>query len=96
MLNKITIYIKQHMHLFDSFDNVYLFGSILSYKEKINDVDILLIYSEYTDKLLNDMDSICFILEKAFLLPVDLTVLSVKELKSTDFLNRIKLFYKIK
>lgn len=85
--------IKQHITLFDSFDNVYLFGSILDINKIPNDIDILLIYSEYSSKIINDLGSICSGLEEISGLPVDLTVLSIEEEKDTKFLEKINFKY---
>lgn len=87
--NSIVEVIKQQISLFESFDNVYLFGSALGVSETPNDIDILLIYSEYSIKMLNDLRIICSVLEEATGLLVDLTVLSVEEEKDTEFLKRI-------
>ena len=71
MTNAVIIYIKQNIRLFDSFDNVYLLGSILSLKELTNDIDILLIYSKYNDIILTNINRIYSILERKFSLPID-------------------------
>lgn len=91
--DSISEFIKQHIVLFDSFDNVYLFGSILDINKIPNDIDILLVYLEYSTKILNDLNYIRSVLEEVSGLPVDLTVLSVEEQKETDFLNRISSLY---
>ncbi len=89
----ISEFIKQHITLFDSFDSVYLFGSILNTNKISNDIDILLIYSKYSNKIINDLNSICSVLEETVGLPVDLTVLSIEEEKDTKFLKRISSLY---
>lgn len=58
-----------------------------------NDIDILLIYSEYSNKIINEMSIICSVLEELSGLSVDLTVLSVKEEKDTEFLKKINSAY---
>ena len=40
-INKLTEYIKRNIFLFKSFNNVYLFGSILNNNTIPNDIDIL-------------------------------------------------------
>lgn len=91
--NSITKYIKQNISMFKSFNNIYLFGSILDDNAMPNDVDILLIYSKYSEKIGHDSAIICSILENKFGLPVDLTILSMNEAKETRFLNRLNSLY---
>ncbi|MFQ9922871.1 MAG: hypothetical protein ACLRVU_05125 [Beduini sp.] len=89
--------IDQHIVLFDYFDNVYLFGSILDVKSNPNDIDMLLIYSEYSDKIINDLNFIRSFFKKIIELPIDLVVLSSVEEKDTEFLKKINsLYLKIK
>ena len=90
---KIINIIFQNIYLFDSFDNVYLFGSVLNKCENPNDVDILLIYSEYSNKLISDLKLISGVLEEKVGLPIDLTVLSNKEEMDVKFLKRISSSY---
>ena len=84
--------VSEHIDLFDSFENVYLFGLILKPEMVHNDVDILAIYLNYSNRINNDILMILDELEKASGLPVDLTVLSVEE-KDTTFLEKIKPYY---
>ena len=81
------------MPLFAPFKHVYLFGSALNPNIPHNDIDILVIYTEYSKKLSSELELICIKLEKACGLPVDLTVLSVEEVTDTAFLERIKPHY---
>lgn len=93
-INKTVIdSVKEHMSLFRFFDSVYLFGSVLDVNKTPNDIDLLLIYSEYTNKINDEITIISLALENACGLPVDLTVLSVEEEKETEFLKRINLRY---
>ncbi len=85
----ISMFIKNHIMLFDSFDNVYLFGSILNENKIADDIDLLLIYSNYSNRILNDLKQISSVLEAEYGLPVDLTVLNIEEEKDTEFLKRI-------
>lgn len=85
--------INQYIEIFNSFDNIYLYGSILDTSKTPNDVDILLIYSKYSNNLINDLNTISYILKKMNNLPIDLTVLSVEEEKDTNFLERLKSKY---
>lgn len=82
--------------LFGFFDEVFLFGSSIT-STNPNDIDILLIYDEYSPEITNQKSNI----EKAFHrklgseIPLHFTVLSKKELSETKFLTRIKSFHKI-
>ena len=91
-LNKtisIFLLIKKNMNLFDSFSSIYLFGSILNVNKKSKDIDILLIYLEFSDKMINEINIIRRIIEEMSGLPVDLTVLSIEEEKNIKFLKKI-------
>lgn len=85
--------INQHIKLFNSFNNIYLFGSILNIKKAPNDIDMLLIYSEYSNILINDLKIIRSVFAILSELPIDLTVLSVEEEKDTKFLKRLNSKY---
>lgn len=85
--------VSEHIDLFDSFENVYLLGSILKPEMVHSDIDILAIYINYSNRINNDILMILDELEKASGLPVDLTVLSVEEEKDTTFLEKIKPYY---
>lgn len=92
-LNNISNLINKQIKLFDSFNNVYLFGSILNIEKTPNDIDILLIYLEYSNDIINDLNIIYSVFAKLSDLPIDLTVLSVKEEKDTKFLKRLNSKY---
>lgn len=87
--NYIVTLIRENIVLFNLFDEVYLFGSALDSTTPKNDVDILLIYSEYSDSIIEVSRRILQSLECIIGIPVDLTVLSVEEENDTHFLNRI-------
>lgn len=91
--NSVTKYIKQNISDFQSFDNIYLFGSILDNSAIPNDIDILLLYSEYSEKINLDSAILSSILENKFGLPIDLTILSINEEKETMFLSRLNSLY---
>ena len=91
--NNIKEIIKQHIELFDDFDQIYLFGSILDENKTPNDIDLLLIYSAYSLKILNDLNTIRFVLENEINLPLDLTVISVEEEKEMRFLDKLNFKY---
>lgn len=87
--NSICEIIKKNIHIFDSFTNVYLFGSILDNDNNVGDIDILLIYTEYTGQVLKDICCIRMILEDLTGLFIDLTVLSVEEENETRFKDKL-------
>ena len=60
---EISRLIKQHITLFENFNYVYLFGSLLDVNKVPNDIDILLIYSERSDNIIHDLNFFCSILE---------------------------------
>lgn len=91
--NNIPELIRMYMPLFVSFKHVYLFGSALSSDIPHNDIDILVIYTEYSSKISNDLKSISDELAKASELPIDLTALSIEEEEDTAFLEKIKPHY---
>ena len=61
----------QHMPLFRSFEHAYLFGSVLCENKYPGDMDLLLVYSEYSDGILSDTEHIQSFFEETFHLPVD-------------------------
>ncbi len=85
--------IIEHLALFDSFVHVYLFGSVLDPDLTHNDIDILIIYAEYSNKIANDLILISAELGKASETLIDLTALSIEEEKDTAFLDKIKPHY---
>ena len=88
--NFIVELIQNNIALFEQFDRVYLFGSVLDDHKEPNDVDILLIYNQYTTKITEEISRVLSSLENLLGIAIDLTVLSVEEEKDTQFLNRIK------
>lgn len=87
--NDISKHIRQNIYLFSLFENVYLFGSILDDSKFSNDIDLLLVYSSYSNRILDDLNRISSVLETMYRLPVDFTVLSIEEEKDIEFLKRI-------
>lgn len=74
-----------HIKLFESFENVYLFGSIINEKRIPNDIDLLLIYKDFSSRLLIDLDKISTIFDQLYGLYFDLTVLSEYEEDESSF-----------
>lgn len=90
-LNNIIIeQVRKHITPFDSFEHVFLFGSALELNAINNDIDILIIYTEYSSKFNNDLILFSNKLKKEIDMLVDITSLSVEEEKETQFLDRIK------
>lgn len=77
-------------HIFSFFAQTYLFGSILT-SEIPNDVDILLVYWEFSEKIFMEKQKIRLFINQllAVDIPIDFTTLSNKELLETKFLIRI-------
>lgn len=85
--------ILHHKELFDSFKNVYLFGSIIDEKRIPNDIDLLLIYEDFSSKILLDLDKINIIFNQLYGLCFDLTVLSECEEDESCFISRLNSNY---
>ena len=85
--------INRNTELFNSFNNIYLFGSILDVDKNSNDIDLLLIYPEHSNEIINDVKIIYSAFANWCEIPIDLTVLSVEEEKDTKFLKRLKSKY---
>ena len=81
--------LRKNIALFEGFDEVYLFGSVLDDHKEPNDVDILLIYYQFTNKITEEISRVLISLENLLGISVDLTVLSAEEEKDTQFLSRI-------
>jgi len=94
-MNKIVGSISENRNIFDFFIKVYIFGSSINNKHP-NDIDLLLIYEDYKDILLlqNEKNDISLFLEKLLKLPVDITMLSERELEETRFLEKLASVYK--
>ncbi|MDR7247354.1 putative nucleotidyltransferase [Bacillus pumilus] len=82
-----------HIKLFESFENVYLFGSIINEKRIPNDIDLLLIYKDFSSRLLIDLDKISTIFDQLYGFSFDLTVLSEYEEDESSFLIRLNSNY---
>lgn len=82
-----------HIELFESFENVYLFGSIINEKRTPNDIDLLLIYKDFSSRLLIDLDKISTIFDQLYGFSFDLTVLSEHEKEESSFLIRLNSNY---
>lgn len=78
-----------HIGMFNSFKNVYLFGSIISNKRNPNDIDLLLVYEDFSSILLRDLDEIRTIFDQLYGFSFDLIVLSETEEKESNFLSKL-------
>lgn len=81
--------VERNITAFHHFDSVYLFGSILDGKKIPNDIDVLLIYSKYSDEIKNEIKIFSSLLEQECGLQVDYTILSIEEENETGFIKRI-------
>lgn len=88
--NDIIEQVKKHILPFDSFKQVFLFGLALKPNMINNDIDILIIYAEYSNEFGNDLILFSNELEKESGIFIDITSLSVEEEKEIKFLDRIK------
>lgn len=91
--DNISYLINQHINLFNYFNDIYLYGSILNIEKNPNDIDILLIYTKYSNAIIDDLKNIYSVFENLIDLPIDLTVLSIEEEKDTKFLKRLNSKY---
>ena len=87
--NDIIERVRKHITPFNSFENVFLFGSVLEPNTINNDIDILIIYTECLTEFNNDLMLFSSELEKEIGMPIDITSLSIEEEKETKFLDRI-------
>ena len=83
--------ISDNAVIFNSFKHVFLFGSALSPQAIPNDVDILLIYTEYTADISKAIKYVSYKLELLLSLPIDITALSTEEERETEFLKKLNL-----
>ena len=89
----IIIQLEESVDLFKCFEHVYLFESVLELNNRYNDVDILLIYREYSTEIEQELKKINNELEKECKAAIDLTVLNCEEEKEIQFLKRLKTNY---
>ncbi len=89
MHNNIIETVRKHISLLHAAETVYLFGSVLNANRMPNDIDILIIYLEYTTAMHHQAKEFAKKVENATGLFVDLTILSAEEEKEVCFLERI-------
>lgn len=88
--------LDSNLELFSQFDHVYLFGSALSGSELSadSDIDLLLLYSKYSDQLVSGCEQISQKLGNETGRVVDLTVLGIDEERHVGFFDRISPHYR--
>lgn len=94
-MHKTIDTILNNKKLFVLFTQVYIFGSSLN-KPYPNDIDLLLIYKDFNDKILFEKNKISNFLENILKIHIDITILSERELEETRFLNNAYRYKKIK
>lgn len=94
--NNILELIKEQISLFDPFESAYLFGSAINPNLIHHDIDILIIYTKYSQEIENSLQQVSDKLGETMDLPIDLTALSVQEEQDTAFLEKIQSHLKIK
>ena len=82
--------VKKHTYLLHDAKDVYVFGSVLNLSKKPRDIDILIIYFNYTSTIEEETRKFSEELENDRGLSVDLTILSVEEEREVCFLDKIK------
>ncbi|TGM74292.1 nucleotidyltransferase domain-containing protein [Leptospira mtsangambouensis] len=89
MIKTIVDQFTEKIVLFKSFEHIFIFGSILKENKKPNDIDVLLLYSEYSNQLLTEFRYIkkefSYFQEK----PFSFIALSIKEEAETGFLKKL-------
>ena len=82
-----------NIEMFQSFENIYLFGSIIDEKKNPNDIDLLLIYKDFSSSILIELDKIRNTFKEVYGFYFDLTVLSENELEELNFIIRLNSKY---
>ena len=93
-MNNIEKIILQHKKIFHFFNEVYLFGSAINDSRYFNDIDLLLIYTKYSHRIMIEKKILSKYLEKLFKINIDITILSKEELNQTKFLDRLNSSYR--
>lgn len=91
--NKVLELIKEQVSLFDPFESVYLFGSAINPNLIHHDIDILIIYTKYSQEIENSLQNVLSKLGETINVPIDLTALSIQEEQDTAFLEKIEPHY---
>lgn len=91
--NNVLEIIKEQISLFDPFESVYLFGSAINPNLIYHDIDILIIYTKYSQEIEDSLQKVSDKFGEIIDLPIDLTALSVQEEQDTAFLEKIEPHY---
>lgn len=91
--NNIIIQVEKNITPFSSFKHVFLFGSALKLNNTFNDIDILIIYHQYSKELHDDLILFSRRIENSTGQLVDITALSSEELKEINFLDKLNYNY---
>ena len=97
MVNKLEILekIAKCATIFNLFEKIYVFGSILISNKPSNDIDLLFVYKGRSLRdISTEKNYIVSFLQSLFGMPIDITILSEKELQQTAFLDKINYKYK--
>lgn len=86
--NAINI-ISDNINIFQNFDKVYIFGSILNPDKHSNDIDLLLLYRDYSDYINENIIAITDYLETYTSHIIDITALSFNEEKEVSFIEKL-------
>lgn len=92
MKKKIKLILNQS-NLLNSFSKAFIFGSIIKKNKIPSDIDLLLIYQNYSEELISIKKEIETLLLGKIGLDTDITILSSEELEQTEFLEKLKLNY---
>ena len=84
--NSYVVSIFEKKNVFSFFKKAFLFGSVLTNKYP-NDIDILLIYQDFSEDIFMERQKICLALNPTPYIPIDFTLLSSKEISEENFLN---------
>lgn len=95
-MNNIFNLISKHISIFDSFTEVYFFGSVIKNNNELNDLDVLLVYEKYSEEIFEAKNMIESFLKNLLVLDIDLTILSSDELFETKFLEKICIYERMK
>lgn len=92
--NKLLLLLNENINFLHSFSEIYLFGSFLTI-DYPDDIDLLFIYYEYSQILLNNVNNVSSQIERILKIPVDSTILNTNELKGVRFLDRLNNNYRL-
>ena len=81
--------IKKYLPLLNDVGQVYVFGSTLASNKIPSDIDVLIIYSEYSNTIQRQISEFEKHLESESGLPIDLTILSFEEEHQVGFLGKV-------